>query len=137
MIKALIESALNAQQYSYSPYSNFCVGAAILSTDGRIFTGCNIENAAFSPTICAERTAIAKAISENAHTFTMIAVVGKKLNSSSNEIGFVTPCGVCRQVLAEFCTNDLKIILARTPNDYKVVTLGELLPQAFSPGNLK
>lgn len=137
MIKTLIKNALAAQQYSYSPYSGFCVGAALLSTDGRIFTGCNVENAAFSPTICAERTAVVKAISENAHDFAMIAIVGKKLCAFPKEIDFVSPCGVCRQVLAEFCNADFKIILARSVDDYKVVTLGELLPLSFSPTNLE
>ncbi|MFZ2539442.1 MAG: cytidine deaminase [Oscillospiraceae bacterium] len=133
MIKTLIEKALEAQKNAYSPYSDFCVGAALLSKDGQIFTGCNIESVSFTPTICAERTAISKAVSENVRSFTMIAIVGKKRNAPQEEINYVAPCGVCRQMLVEFCQKDFKVILAKTADDYKVYTLEELLPYSFSP----
>jgi cytidine deaminase len=123
----LVKLALEARENSYSPYSHFRVGAALLSADGRVFTGCNIENAAYSPTICAERTAIVKAVSEGIKDFTAIAVVG-----GEGEIkDFCTPCGVCRQVLSEFCKADFEI---HTYNgkETKTYTLGELLPESFS-----
>ena len=123
----LVKLALEARENSYSPYSHFRVGAALLSADGRVFTGCNIENAAYSPTICAERTAVVKAVSEGIKDFTAIAVVG-----GEGEIkDFCTPCGVCRQVLSEFCKADFEI---HTFNgkETKTYTLGELLPESFS-----
>ncbi len=133
MIRTLIEKALEVQQNSYSPYSDFCVGAALLSEDGQIFTGCNIESVSFAPTICAERTAIAKAVSQNVRAFTMIAIVGKKRNAMQKEINYTAPCGVCRQTLVEFCQKDFRIILAKTVDDYKEYSLEELLPCSFSP----
>lgn len=123
----LVRLALEARENSYSPYSHFCVGAALLCADGRVFTGCNIENASYSPTICAERTAVVKAVSEGVKDFTAIAVVG-----GEGEIkDFCTPCGVCRQVLSEFCKADLEI---HTYNgkEIRTYTLGDLLPESFS-----
>lgn len=123
----LVKLAVKARENSYSPYSHFCVGAALLCADGRVFTGCNVENAAYSPTICAERTAVVKAVSEGAKDFTAIAVVG-----GEGEIkDFCTPCGVCRQVLSEFCKADFEI---HTYNgkETKTYTLGDLLPESFS-----
>ena len=123
----LVKLAVEARENSYSPYSHFCVGAALLTADGRVFTGCNVENAAYSPTICAERTAVVKAVSEGAREFTAIAVVG-----GEGEItDFCTPCGMCRQVLSEFCKADFEI---HTYNgkETKTYTLGELLPESFS-----
>lgn len=123
----LVKLAVEARENSYSPYSKFCVGAALLSADGRVFTGCNIENAAYSPTICAERTAVVKAVSEGVKDFTAIAVVG-----GEDEItGFCTPCGVCRQVLSEFCKADFEI-LTYNGKEIKTFTLGDLLPESFS-----
>ena len=126
--KALITAAAGARELSYAPYSNFCVGAALLARDGRIFTGCNVENAAYSPTNCAERTAVFKAVSEGVREFAAIAVVGGKRGEISP---LCAPCGVCRQVLAEFCPPDFPVILG-TPEDFKVYALNEILPLAFT-----
>lgn len=128
-VEELIEKAFGMLDYSYVPYSHFHVGAALLSKDGRIYTGCNIENAAFGPTNCAERTAIFKAVSEGCKEFDAIAVVG---GLDKNVKDYCPPCGVCRQVMVEFCRKDFKIILARSKSDYKIFTLEELLPQSFS-----
>lgn len=122
----LIQAAFAAKERSYAPYSKFHVGAALLAEGGRIYTGCNIENAAFSPTCCAERTAVFKAVSEGERSFLAIAVVGDK-------DGYLAPCGVCRQVMAEFCDSEsFQVILARSAEDFKVYTLKDLLPKAFS-----
>ena len=126
--KALITAAAGARELSYAPYSNFCVGAALLARDGRIFTGCNVENAAYSPTNCAERTAVFKAVSEGVREFAAIAVVGGKRGETSP---LCAPCGVCRQVLAEFCPPDFPVILG-TPEDFRVYALNEILPLAFT-----
>ena len=126
--KALITAAAGARELSYAPYSNFCVGAALLARDGRIFTGCNVENAAYSPTNCAERTAVFKAVSEGVREFSAIAVVGGKRGEISP---LCAPCGVCRQVLAEFCPPDFPVVLG-TPEDFRVYALNEILPLAFT-----
>ena len=130
--RSLMESAARAREFSYSPYSNYCVGAALLTADGRIYTGCNVENAGLSATNCAERTAIFKAVSEGIRDFSAIAVVGGRQGEVSP---FCAPCGVCRQVLAEFCSPDMPVILG-TPEDFKVYTLGEILPFSFTPADL-
>ncbi len=127
----LLNLAIEARENSYSPYSNFRVGAALLSKSGKVYKGCNVENAAYSPTNCAERTAVFKAVSEGERDFEAIAIVGGK--DELNDI--CAPCGVCRQVLAEFCTGDFKIIMG-TPEDIKVCTLSELLPYSFGKSNL-
>lgn len=127
-IKELIQKALEAREKSYSPYSNFKVGSALLTKDGKVYTGCNIESASYTPTICAERTAISKAVSEGDKEFIAIAIVG----SSS----YTFPCGVCRQVIREF-SKDIKIIVANNTDDYKVFELEELLPHSFGPDDLK
>lgn len=125
----LIQEALSARTFAYAPYSGFTVGAALETTAGKIFTGCNIENSAFSPTNCAERTAFFKAISEGFTDFTKIAIVGGK----GEEMVAPAPCGVCRQVMAEFCCPDtFEIIMARSVTDYEVCTLAELLPKGFA-----
>ncbi len=129
---SLMESAARAREFSYSPYSGYCVGAALLTADGRVFTGCNVENAGLSATNCAERTAIFKAVSEGVLDFTAIAVVGGRRGEVSP---FCAPCGVCRQVLVEFCSPDMPVILG-TPEDFKVYTLGEILPFSFTPADL-
>ncbi len=126
----LIELALEARQKSYSPYSGFSVGAALLCKNGRVFTGCNIENSGYSATNCAERTAIFKAVSEGETEFEKIAVVGGNAVESVPE-KYCPPCGICRQVLREFCSCDFEVIIARTSEDYKTMTLGELLPESF------
>lgn len=133
--KDLIPLALEARQYAYAPYSHFMVGAALLCADGRVFKGCNIENGAFSPSICAERTAFAKAISEGYRDFTAIAIVGAPSDSKGTDL--CTPCGVCRQVMSEFCQQDFHIICAKTDEtgeilEQKVFTLNEMLPGSFS-----
>ena len=130
--RSLMESAARAREFSYSPYSHYCVGAALLTADGRIYTGCNVENAGLSATNCAERTAIFKAVSEGIRDFSAIAVVGGRQGEVSP---FCAPCGVCRQVLAEFCSPDMPVILG-TPEDFKVYTLGEILPFSFTPADL-
>ncbi len=130
--KKLMEEAVRAREFSYAPYSNYCVGAALLTKDGRVFTGCNVENAGFSPTNCAERTAIFKAVSEGVREFAAIAVVGGKRGELSDTCA---PCGVCRQVMAEFCTADFPVIMG-TPDHLRVMTLGELLPLMFTGNEL-
>ncbi len=132
--KELYNSAIKAMEFSYSPYSDCRVGAALLCKNGKVFTGTNIENAAFGPTVCAERVAVFKAISEGERDFEKIAVVGGK-NGIIN--GVFAPCGVCRQVLREFCDDDFEILLGETEDSFKKVTLKELLPLSFSPDNVK
>ncbi len=125
----LIKKASAMLKFSYAPYSNFYVGAALLTKNGKIFTGCNIENATYGATNCAERTAFFKAISEGENDFYAIAIVGGK-NGKIDD--FCSPCGICRQVMAEFCSKDFKIILANSKNEIKTFTLEELLPESFS-----
>lgn len=129
----LIKKALNAQKNSYAPYSSFNVGAALLTKSGDIYTGCNIENAAFTPTCCAERVAVFKAVSEGEKAFDAIAVVGGKFGS---ENALTTPCGVCRQVLREFCGEDMAVICALDEKRYEKIMLTSLLPESFGPSNL-
>ena len=132
----LVKQALAARKFAYVPYSKFRVGAAVLAMNGAIYTGCNIENAAYTPTNCAERTAFFKAVSEGERSFTAIAVVGGPEGAS--EFDWCAPCGVCRQVMKEFCHEDaFQIILARSVKEYKVYTLAELLPMGFGPDNLQ
>lgn len=126
----LIRKAFEARKFSYSPYSEFAVGAALLCADGSVYTGCNIENSAFGPTNCAERTAFFKAVSEGKRDFAKIAVVGGKSSLETPE-NYCPPCGVCRQVMKEFCKSDFKIIMAKTADEYVVMTLSELLPVSF------
>lgn len=128
--RELIEAAARARKLSYSPYSGFAVGAALLCEDGSVFTGCNIENSAFSPTNCAERTAFFKAVSEGRRDFAKIAVVGGRADLETPEY-CCPPCGVCRQVMKEFCKPDFEIIMAKSGDEYKIMTLSELLPASF------
>ena len=136
MRRHLIGAARRARQNSYSPYSGFRVGAALLAESGKIYTGCNMENSAFSPTICAERAAFAKAVSVGEKAFTMIAIVGSRGVGDIEEE--CPPCGVCRQVMSEYCGSDFRIILADGPKwrgkcgGYKEYRLCELLPLAFN-----
>ena len=125
----LINEAMLARENSYSPYSGFAVGAALLTGDGRIYRGCNIENGAYGPSICAERTAVFKAVSEGDRDFEAIAIVGGK--AGEKPASFCPPCGVCRQVLSEFCKAELKVYLY-DGNNIKESSLGELLPMAFA-----
>ena len=129
----LMELAVEARKNSYAPYSDFHVGAALRGKSGRVYTGCNVENAGYTPTNCAERTALFKAVSEGEREFTAIAVVGGK---GAELAEFCAPCGVCRQVLAEFCDGDFRILLG-TPEKYSVHTLSELLPYSFGKADLK
>ena len=124
----LIEAAKQAMEKAYAPYSGYRVGAALLCADGRVFTGCNVENAAFSPTICAERTAFVKAVSEGYRDFRAIAVCGGKDGIIT---GIFPPCGVCRQVMAEFCRGDFEVYLA-SAQGYERRTLSQLLPEHFN-----
>lgn len=131
--KILIKKALDAMQKSYSPYSGFKVGAALLTTDGNIYTGCNVENASFSMTVCAERTAILKAVSDNKQSFKKIAIVAGKDGIVTD---YTSPCGACLQVMIEFCDNDFEVILAKSIDDYKKYKLSKLLPHSFDSRNL-
>ena len=130
----LIVKAMKAKEFAYAPYSHFRVGAALLTKSGRIYTGCNVENASFSATNCAERTAFFKAVSEGVRDFEAICVVGGK---GGRLTSYTPPCGVCRQVMMEFCSpKDFQVILAVSKDDYVVYQLEDLLPMGFGPGNL-
>ncbi len=128
----LIRAAFAAQKFAYAPYSRFMVGAALLTKSGKVYTGCNIECATFSPTNCAERTALFKAVSEGETEFVAIAVVGGKADAPDD--GLVTsPCGVCRQMLYEFGGKSLRVLMAKSETDYVEKTLDALLPLGFGP----
>ena len=129
----LVKKAYEAQKFSYSPYSGFQVGAALLTKSGKVYTGCNIENAAFSPTNCAERTAVFKAVSEGEISFKAIAVVGNKKDAPKEEWEFCTPCGVCRQVLLEFVDPQEFEVIVGKGEEIRKFTLSQLLPESFSP----
>lgn len=132
--RILIGKALEVMHFAYAPYSNFKVGAALLCADGSIYTGINIENAAYSPTNCAERTAFFKAISEGKRRFRAIAVCG---GMGAKIEKYTFPCGVCRQVMREFCDPESFLIyIVKTEDDYKVFKLSELLPESFGPDDL-
>jgi len=130
----LIEEAIAAREYSYSPYSGFMVGAVLLAKSGRVYRGCNIENASYSPSICAERTAFAAAVAAGEREFTVIAVAGWARDGTP---GYAFPCGVCRQVMTEFCDPDTFIVITAAGTDsFKQRTLRELLPEGFGPDSL-
>ena len=134
-IQELIDTAIAQLSYSYTPYSHFKVGAALLGKNGQIYTGCNIENAAYTPTNCAERTAFFKAVSEGVREFEAICIVGGPEGKLTD---YAPPCGVCRQVMMEFCSpKEFQIILAKGTEEYKIYRLEELLPQGFGHGNLE
>lgn len=131
----LIEKAFEIRKSAYTPYSHFKVGAALLTKSGKVYTGCNIENASYSPTVCAERVAFFKAISENETEFDKIAICGAHEGSLTFDI--TSPCGVCRQVMAEFCDKDsFKILLATSEDSYEEYTLNDLLPHTFDKSSL-
>ena len=133
-IEEMIDLAIRQLDYSYVPYSHFHVGAALLAKNGNYYTGCNIENAGYTPSNCAERTAFFKAVSEGERSFTRIAVVG---NYPGKPGDYCAPCGVCRQVMREFCDPEtFEIIIARGSEDYKSFLLKELLPESFGPDDL-
>ena len=130
----LIAMAKEAMTHAYVPYSGYKVGAALLCADGSVYCGCNIENAAFSPTNCAERTAFFKAVSAGERSFRRIAIVA---GPEGEKLIHTAPCGVCRQVMMEFCDPDaFRILLATGPDDYRTYTLRQLLPEGFGPDNL-
>lgn len=132
--KELIAAALRAREASYSPYSGYQVGAALLTQEGSVYTGCNIENAAYTPTNCAERTAFFKAVSEGKRRFAAIAVAGSPKGEVTQ---FAWPCGVCRQVMMEFCDPEsFVVIAAKSETEYRKKLLKELLPEGFGPENL-
>ena len=126
----LIKAAMEAKEHAYAPYSNFRVGAALLTKDGKIYQGCNIENAGYTPTNCAERTAFFKAVYEGERNFEAIAV-----NGDADD--YLYPCGVCRQVMAEFCAPDFKVFVSKKNGEYLEFTLAELLPGAFTSTELE
>ena len=131
MIEKLIDTAIKQLDFSYTPYSGFKVGAALLTKKGEIYTGCNIENASYTPTNCAERTAIFKAVSEGVRDFQAICIVGGK-NGVLTE--YAAPCGVCRQVMMEFCDpKTFQVILVKSEDEYKTYTLEEVMPLGFGP----
>ena len=135
-IKALIHKAMEARKMAYAPYSGYMVGAALLCNQDVIVQGCNIENAAFTPTNCAERTALFKAVSEGIREFEAIAIVGG--HKDAKELDYAYPCGVCRQVMEEFCNPEtFQIIVAKSEDEYQVHKLNELLPYGFGPKNVK
>lgn len=135
-VQELIKSAIDARKKAYAPYSGYQVGAAVLTSELRIYTGCNIENAAYSPGICAERTAISKAVSEGWRKLKAIAIVGSPKGDTISQFAF--PCGVCRQVIREFADpGKFFVIVAKSIQDYKVYMLDQLLPESFGPENLK
>ena len=134
MIEKLIDTAIKQLDFSYTPYSGFKVGAALLTKKGEIYTGCNIENAGYTPSNCAERTAFFKAVSEGERSFAAIAIVAGPENG---DLVLTAPCGVCRQVMMEFCDPEtFQIILAVDKEKYDIFTLNELLPLGFGPSNL-
>jgi len=132
----LIREAFTARELAYAPYSGYYVGAALLTADGRIYRGCNIESASFSPSNCGERTAFFKAVSEGVREFMAIAVVGGHRDTPLDQLAYFAPCGVCRQVMTEFCKGNFQIIMAKSETDYKIYTLSELLPLAFGPADV-
>ena len=130
--KQLAKLAIQAKALAYAPYSNFYVGAALLAKNGKVYSGCNVESAAFSPTSCAERAALVKAVSEGERDFAAIAVTG-----GPDGADYCYPCGVCRQMLYEFGGDDLQVIVAKTTEDYQVYPLSELLPHGFGAKDLR
>ncbi|MCI5954033.1 MAG: cytidine deaminase [Lachnospiraceae bacterium] len=135
MKEKMIQLALEARKMAYVPYSHYTVGAALLTEDGEIYCGCNIESASYGATNCAERTAFFKAISEGKRNFSAIAIAGGMEGEEPKEYAY--PCGICRQVIKEFVKDDFRIIVARSLTDYKEYTLSELLPFGFGGDSIK
>ena len=131
---ALLRLAEEMRGYAYAPYSHFTVGAALLGINRKIYTGCNVESASYSPTNCAERTAFFKAVSEGERQFTAIAVSGGREGEPAGD--FCPPCGVCRQVMMEFCDPDKFLVILGAKGNWKAYLLKELLPMGFGPANL-
>ena len=135
-VSELIINAFEARTRSYCPYSGYAVGAALLTESGEIFRGCNVENSSYGATICAERCAALKAVSEGERVFKAIAIVGAPKDAGEVK-DYAFPCGVCRQFLSEFGGNDMTVIVAKSIDDRKIYRLGELLPEAFSSDSMK
>ena len=133
-IRQLAEKALDMRNMSYVPYSGFAVGAALLCEDGSVFGGCNIENAGYTPSNCAERTAIFSAVASGRQKFTALAVAGGKKGEEPED--YCAPCGVCRQVMSEFCDSDFPVYLVKSAEDIQALTLGDLLPHSFTSASL-
>ena len=131
--KELMLAADGARKFAYVPYSGFRVGAALLTADGKLYTGCNIENSSYTPTVCAERVAFFKAVSDGVQNFAKIAIAGGK---NEKPLDFCSPCGVCRQVMAEFCDENFILVLGNE-KEYKEYRLNEVLPLSFGKKNLK
>jgi len=136
--RELVRAALEAREGSYAPYSRFLVGAALLTDDGRIFSGSNVENASYGATICAERTAAVKAASSGSRVFVAIAIAGSEEGASDADMTYAYPCGICRQFLREFLPpgGDMLVLVARSTDDYRESSLNELFPQSFGPSDL-
>lgn len=134
-IGKLVNTALQVRENAYVPYSKYAVGAALLTADDRIFTGCNVENASYGVTNCAERTAFFKAVSEGERSFRAIAIAGGI--AGEEPVDYAYPCGVCRQVMQEFCDGDFQVIVVKSIEDYKVYTLAELLPYGFGGESIR
>ena len=130
----LVLAALKAREAAYAPYSGYAVGAALLTNAGKIYTGCNVENASFGATNCAERTAFFKAVSEGERTFAAIAIAGGKAGEAVSDYAY--PCGICRQVMQEFCEADFQILVVTVNGEFKEHTLTEMLPYGFGGDNL-
>lgn len=128
-IRALVQAALKARSMAYAPYSHYLVGAALLAADGKIYLGGNIENASYGASNCAERTAFFQAVSQGQRLFTAIAIAGGL--AGSEPVEYAHPCGICRQVMQEFCSPDFQVIVAKNESDYQINTLAELLPFGF------
>ena len=132
--KTLVKEALAAREMAYVPYSGFAVGAALLTKEGILYRGCNIENDAYSPTNCAERTAFIKAVSEGEREFAAIAVVGGP--AGNPPLDYCYPCGVCRQVMAEFCADDFVVLIGKSEEEFREHTLADILPHTFREQDL-
>lgn len=131
--KQLVYQAYEAQRRAYCPYSHWAVGAALLTAQGKVYLGCNIESSTFTPSNCAERTAFFKAVSEGERDFVAIAVVGNDVNTPIGKGDICPPCGVCRQVMTEFCKGDFEVIMAKSYDEYVVQTLDQLMPYTVLP----
>lgn len=135
MWEELILAALKARENAYAPYSHYQVGAAVLTADGAVFTGCNVENASYGATCCAERTAVFQAVSAGKRKMKAVAIAGGMEGEAPSDYAY--PCGICRQVLSEFGGPDLTVIVAKSPDDYREYSLGELLPSSFGGDSIK
>lgn len=134
--RELIALAIEARKNAYIPYSHYAVGAALIAGSGKVYTGCNIENAAYGPTNCAERTAIFKAVSEGEREIKVIAVVAAPESQSAPFGSYALPCGVCRQVMSEFASDGMRVLLAKSEDDYLDMSIDEILPLRFSAKEL-